>query len=613
MKKLLILLLALLCIFALTFAFASCGDTQDDTQSDTQSDTQNDTQSDTNTDTNVDTSTDTNTDTDTDTDDTTVVPDKPVIDPALQAKVDELLYSKHKLTYNEDGSFRVLIIADAHMNTTASAGGVQDVKDRVKVLVDRVNPNLVIYTGDNTINSSSEAQLRANIDAIAGYLEEKHIPWCHVYGNHDHENALSNERQQPIYESYEYCISKDTLNLSGTGNYVHAVYNADGSIGSVIYCLDSGAYSQYGYGYVQDDQIKWYKETSLLLKEYNGGVSIPGMMAFHIPMYENRLAYENRQNSEIVLEWNGQRNENICSSDEDASALFETMLELGDIKLAVSGHDHVNDYMFNYKGIKLASSPNISDLTYNNRSVQGSRVIDLNSATINNIPTYVTYLIERPNPDDFGTLDTNVAIELTKDQIENPVKGNGNNGSVNGKLNITVVENKGVDGSEAIKIHRGNSDNFDIFFDMTNKGKLGGNKYLILYADFTETELSKGCFGLITERGIIAPYTSKFAPDGAVFYYLPDGESEWQEIPYSENGLFGVDEAGSQGVNNKKGYFAFAIDNMLNDVYTLDESSLICGFYFFGSLKGNLKYVDKPFYIDDIKLAEDYATVGSNQ
>ena len=45
---------------------------------------------------------------------------------------------------------------------------------------------------------------------------------------------------------------------------------------------------------------------------------------------------------------------------------------------------------------------------------------------------------------------------------------------------------------------------------------------------------------------------------------------------------------------------------MLYDTYTLDENSLICGLYFYGALKGNLKFVDKPFYIDDVKLVENY-------
>ncbi|MBR2024978.1 MAG: metallophosphoesterase [Clostridia bacterium] len=593
MKK---LTLILILILSLSLILISCGGNTNDTSSDTQSSVNTDTQTDTNTDTNTDTSTDTSADTDTDTDDVPPVSDRPAINPEYQDEVDALLSSKHKLTYNDDGSFRVLIIADTHMNTNSASGAVNAVSDRIKILVDRVDPNLVIFTGDNTINSSSEEQLRKNIDKLVSYIEEKKIPWCHVYGNHDYENALATKYQQQIYESYEYCISKNTDELSGVGTYVHGVYNKDGSLGSVIYLFDSGTYGPGGYGYITQDRIDWYKATSETLQAYNGGQVVPGMAAFHIPLVENNHAYENRNNTEIVYEWDGQRNEGICSSSYDTN-LLETIFERGDIKLIVTGHDHVNDYMFNYKGVKLASSPNISELTYSTPSVQGSRVIDLNESTVGtNIPTYVTYLIERPNPDDYGTLDTNVSVELDgTDSIT---------GSGSGKLNIDIVDGKGADGSDAIKVVRGNGDDFTIVFDMTNKGKLGNNKYLVMYLDFTETELSKGTFGLLDEKGVAAPYTSKYANEGAVFYYLPDGETEWQEIPFGENGYFGVDSIGSQSMNGKKGYFAFAISDMLNDVYGLDENSLITSVYFFGSYKSNLKYIDKPFYIDDIKLVE---------
>lgn len=314
-----------------------------------------------------------------------------------KAKLAELLETKHKLTYNEDGSFRVLIIADAHMNVNGDATDVQEVKDRIKFLVDTEDPDLVIYTGDNTINSWSEQELRDNLDAIVSYVEEKKIPWCHVYGNHDEEYGMSKERQQAVYESYEYCVSKAGPDeLFGVGNYVLGVYKADGSIGSVIYCLDSGAYaSGGGYDYIKDNQVAWYKETSELLQACNGGTVVPALMAFHIPLYENRLAYINRNNKDIVSEWDGERNEDICSSNSDMNNMFETMLERGDVKAVVTGHDHINDYMFNYYGIKLCSSPNISDLIYYDARVQGARSFDLNLDTIDNIPTHVTYIIPR--------------------------------------------------------------------------------------------------------------------------------------------------------------------------------------------------------------------------
>jgi len=308
--------------------------------------------------------------------------------------VEELLTTKHRLEYNEDGSFLVMTISDTHMNVQSNEVDVTNVANRIKTLVDRVNPNLVIFTGDNTINSNTKNLLRQNINALVGYIEQKQIPWCHVYGNHDYEKALSNEKQQAVWEEYEYCVSKDVTPLSGTGNYVLGVYKKDGSLGSLIWCLDSGAYDNGGYDYIKQDQIDWYKKTSLKINEHCGGETVKGIMAFHIPLIENRTAYEYKDFSQIVYEYTGSVNEKICSSETDTN-LLETIFELKNVTAIVTGHDHVNDYMFNYQGVKLCSSPNVSDLTYHNANVQGCRVFDLNLSTIDDVPTCVEYLIER--------------------------------------------------------------------------------------------------------------------------------------------------------------------------------------------------------------------------
>ena len=79
--------------------------------------------------------------------------------------VEQLLESKHRLEYNEDGSFRVMTVSDTHMNVDADEDEVQGISNRIKTLVDRVEPNLIIFTGDNTINSYTKKRLRKNIAA----------------------------------------------------------------------------------------------------------------------------------------------------------------------------------------------------------------------------------------------------------------------------------------------------------------------------------------------------------------------------------------------------------------------------------------------------------------
>ena len=508
----------------------------------------------------------------------------------------KLLDTKHKLYYNDDGSFRVLVIADAHMNYTADSAKVNDAQERIKILVDRVEPNLVIFTGDNTIGSSSEEKLRANLDVLVSYIEEKEIYWCHTYGNHDHEGSLSNAQQQPIYESYEYCVSKaGDEDIFGTGNYVLGVYNKDDTLGAAVYCFDSGAYaSGGGYDFIKDDQIAWYKESSELLEEYNGK-KVPSIMAFHIPLRENITAYEQRDNKEVVYEYTGQRNEGICASNYDNN-FFETVLERGDVKAIVTGHDHINDYMYNYMGVKLASSPNVSDLTYTNASLQGGRVFDLNASTINDIPTYVEYVIERVNPYDYEIFNKDVVIEDGSGDLNVSVSGY-NSGGISGTANVTAQDG-------AIAIVRSQTGNFEIRikFDEDGYGRLGENKYVVLWMDFSNVEFRKACIGLLSVEGSSA-YRTDDHDANSPFYYLADGSSEWVELSHGGDGCFGSAQGSS--VLGLKGYFAMPVEYMKMGSQTMNSDTLVTGFYMYADIKDS-SYEGVPFYIDNVMLVGDY-------
>ena len=509
----------------------------------------------------------------------------------------KFLESKIPLYYNDDGSFRVMVIADAHMNVDADATKVQAVKDRIKLLVDRVEPNLIIFTGDNVIGSSSEEKLRRNIDAIVGYIEEKEIPWCHVYGNHDHEGSLSNAQQQPIFESYEYCVSKaGPEDVSGTGNYALGVYNKDGTLGSVVYCLDSGAYANGGYDYIKQDQIDWYKESSELIEAY-AGKTVPAIMAFHIPLIENNTAHNQRDNKEIVYEYSGNKNENICASATDTE-LLETIFKRGDVKAIVTGHDHVNDYMYNYLGVKLTSSPNVSDLTYTNANVQGSRVFDLNVETLDDIPTYVEYVIERINPDDYGTLADNTTL-FENNSFEASYSGY-DQGSINGTVTISSVDG-------AIEVLRSAGGNYEIYIDLGKDayGKLGENKYLIVWVDFTNVEFRKACFGLLTNDGNSCPYRTDDHDSRSSFYYLADGTSEWVTLSHGGDGCFGTGDSGSQGMKGKKGYLALPIEYFKEGSKVVNSETLVTGLYMYADVNDG---AGKPYYLDNVMLVTDYKT-----
>lgn len=625
MKK--IIILAFVLLFAMTLIFAmSCGNKGNDTDTDNDKGSESiDTDSDAldsddvsdGTSDSVDSDNTLNTDSDSslESEDLTssdgagdLIPDVPT-DEEVAAKVEALLESKHRLEYNEDGSFRVLVLADLHVDVSRTTASVNEVKANIKSLVDRVNPNLVIFTGDNTIGCSYEIKLRNSINVMVDYIEEKQIPWCHVYGNHDHEYALDHEAQQEIYESYEYCISKSVDGLSSVGNYVHAVYNSDGTIGSVIYLMNSGTYDSVkgGYAYIQDDQIAWYKETSELLQRYNDGELIKGMMAFHIPLSENHFANKNKYDKNIITSYEGAANEAIHCSYTDVN-LFETAVERGDIKLIVTGHDHVNDYVFNYNGIKLSSSPNLSELTYTSIAVQGARVIDLNAQSLDNVITYVERLYENFDAKDFDSIGSNVDLEISEENIENPLKSGLNAGTLYGGFDTSLAEGRGPNGEDAIKIERDTKDAFEIYLELDNKGTLGSNKYLIVWMDLTYVDINKACFGIVTEKGLGNPYRTSDYDTKSSLYYLADGTDTWQTLYHGSDGYFGVGDSGSQSMKGLKGYFAIPTVNLRNGTSKLNSGSLVAYVYFCCSLVDGTDNLGKPIYISDFNLVESYKT-----
>ena len=294
---------------------------------------------------------------------------------------------KHPLRFDENGEFRILVFSDIH------GGGAKIsnlAKTNIALLVGREDPDLVLLDGDNTWGLKDEKTLRSCVGDIVEAIEERHIPWAHVYGNHDAEsNNVKKEVQQQIYESFEYCVSEaGDPSLPGVGNYVLPVYSADGSrVLFDIWALDSGqyitaeervalepvggifqGYANSSYDYIRPSQIAWYRETSTAIEDYCGA-KIPGLMAFHIPLQETYAAWVNRSE----LEHTGEKREAVCASEIN-SGLFAALLERGDVRAVVNGHDHVNDYMVNYGGIKLCYCSTVSETGYCDMDMLGARV-----------------------------------------------------------------------------------------------------------------------------------------------------------------------------------------------------------------------------------------------
>jgi hypothetical protein len=146
---------------------------------------------------------------------------------------------------------------------------------------------------------------------------------------------------------------KAVKGVSGYGNYTIEVKGKDGKqTRSVLYFMDSHAYSTLkgigGYGWMNFDQVEWYRSLSDRYAKANGGAPMPSLAFFHIPLPEYTAVDAGKGFPSV-----GAKLETVCCPAIN-TGLCAAMLEKGDMMGVFVGHDHVNDYIFNYYGVALA-------------------------------------------------------------------------------------------------------------------------------------------------------------------------------------------------------------------------------------------------------------------
>ena len=554
-------------------------------------------------------------------------------DTNINSEIEETLNSKHKLRFSEDGDFRVLVFSDTHR----SNDGISDaMNERINTLVDRENPDLIILCGDNMFHKSvtDKETFREVMWDIVDYFEEKQIPWMHVYGNHDDEYGLSKEDQQEVYESFDYCISKDVEELTGVGNYVHAVYGSnDDEMKFAVWALDSGSYIWNGpeanhpggdpyftnsaYDYIRPDQVEWYKETSKQIQEYNDGEVVPGLMAFHIPLQESYLAYvENNKDSLI----DGMFFEGESSCGAHNAGLFDAILERGDVKAIINGHDHENTFAVKYKDIILSQAGTVSDTTYFTEDLYGARVFVVNEEEPNNVETYFSYYDQTPKvwrdyySAKFIPWGTKVDFEGETKLTATSYNGVVSESAKIEEITAEVQDGVGLDGSNGLVVKRSaynsttHGNNIEIKFDLEQYGKLGTNKYVMVHMDLAtnDVDFRKACLGLTVMKEEDSYRTDDY-DHKSPFYYMADGSTEWVEMSHGGDGCFGEDQDSS--VRGLKGWFAFPTKYMQKGNEKLNKSSVVTGFYFYASY-ASADYANREFYLDNFMLIEDYRSLG---
>ena len=254
---------------------------------------------------------------------------------------------KATLRFSKEGAFKIVQFTDTHINTDVKSNLASlEVISRVVALE---KPDLVLLTGDIVTqeNPAEGYRLLSEIFTNAG------IPWAVVFGNHESERSFTRQQLAGLVEKIPGCLNEDAGGITGNSNFVLTVLGNNNKPGALLYCLDSNSYSPLkpkvdGYGWFDFSQIAWYRKKSGEYKHENGGVILPALAFFHIPLLEYTTAVKLK--NQVIF---GVRTEDESSAVIN-SGMFSAFLECGDVMGTFVGHDHLNDYITCYQGIALA-------------------------------------------------------------------------------------------------------------------------------------------------------------------------------------------------------------------------------------------------------------------
>ena len=323
------------------------------------------------------------------------------------------------LKFDADGKFKILHITDIHdvepimdddENRDIPNNQDKETINVIEKLVEKTNPDLVVFGGDNVSGYCEEFTydyIQSTIQRITAPIRERNIPLCVVFGNHDGEVGFHTEFQMMQYMEYANCRSNlNDENVYGCGNCLVTIKDSKGEKDAfAIWLFDSNDYEENedgsgGYDHVHDDQIEWYERKAEELKKANGGIPLPAILFQHIPVQQELNGFkEVTKDDEYTFERDGNyyylANEILegrvrevpCppNMSKDYTNQLESWKKTGDIFAAFFGHDHINDFKMNVDGIDLYQTLGAGYFTYGLE--RGGRLIILDENTPRKLTT----------------------------------------------------------------------------------------------------------------------------------------------------------------------------------------------------------------------------------
>lgn len=296
------------------------------------------------------------------------------------------------LRFNEQGKFKILMLSDIQETLNYDERTIKG----IKAMLDEVKPDLVLLGGDNC--DGRKVKLREELEEylkiFIAPLEERNIPWMHVFGNHDYDVDVPAAEQNEMYRSYPHCISGVSPDgVPGVTNYAtHILAHDSDKVAYCIYAFDTmhknpefrdgitteslmvperpKCYRKWDF--VRFEQQMWYWEHSKALEAQEGHV-VRSMAIMHVPPHEMYLCVQNPEETSLKGE-----HEETLQCGVLNPGIFATMLQRGDVDIIAAGHLHKDTIDAVYGGIRLCLDGCAGFSVKSFDHCRGGRVFEIN-------------------------------------------------------------------------------------------------------------------------------------------------------------------------------------------------------------------------------------------
>ncbi|MBE6783473.1 MAG: hypothetical protein E7536_05620 [Ruminococcaceae bacterium] len=291
--------------------------------------------------------------------------------------------------------FKIMQVADTQEGKRVSP----DLLNLLNAAMEEEKPDLVVYSGDQIWNIASFKGNRKIVHDVLYKITEpahsRNVPFTICFGNHDRQVGLSNEEQFEIYKTIPNFVGESAENVDGCANHVIEIKKGD-EIVFLLYCIDSHTSLKIGYDHVHENQIEWYRKTRDEYKEKTGKY-IPSIVIQHIPVPEvDQLMLEVKKGTKGAVQGFRNRagkwyvldekkvNKGAFMKESPADPMenggqFDAMAEKGDVKGIYFGHDHINSFNGNVRGIDVGYTQGAGFHIYGPGLDRGVRIISLDS------------------------------------------------------------------------------------------------------------------------------------------------------------------------------------------------------------------------------------------